>query len=96
MEKVDEKHGSSSSSPSPELQQLPQQEEHSQCDTVQPSKWRRIYDILTWTPPNCRYDPKNPPGFSMGLNILFAFAGAFTVVIILAPLASNFEWLKDL
>jgi hypothetical protein len=39
----------------------------------------RAWSIITWTPPNCRWDPKKPPQFSMGLNILFAFAGAFTV-----------------
>ncbi|KAI4183290.1 MAG: hypothetical protein LQ346_006373 [Caloplaca aetnensis] len=27
----------------------------------------------------CRYDPANPPKFSTALNLLFAFAGAFTV-----------------
>jgi len=32
-----------------------------------------------WTPPWCRYDPKHPPQFSILQNILFAFAGAFTV-----------------
>lgn len=41
--------------------------------------WRRTYDILTWTPPNMRWNPDSPPKFSMGLNILFGFAGAFTV-----------------
>lgn len=29
------------------------------------SIWRRIYTILTWTPPNCRWDPDKPPQFSM-------------------------------
>ncbi|KAL0265301.1 hypothetical protein SLS55_001266 [Diplodia seriata] len=46
---------------------------------VKPSIWQRIYDIVFWVPPNCRWDPENPPGFSMSLNFLFAFAGAFTV-----------------
>lgn len=45
----------------------------------QQTLWRRVYDILTWTPPNCRWDPENPPTFSMALNFLFAFAGAFSV-----------------
>ena len=39
----------------------------------------RAWRFITWTPPNCRWDPNKPPQFSMGLNILFAFAGAFTV-----------------
>ncbi|KAL9094777.1 MAG: hypothetical protein Q9165_003048 [Trypethelium subeluteriae] len=40
---------------------------------------RRIWEVLTWTPPRCRWDPEKPPEFSMPLNILFGFAGAFTV-----------------
>ncbi|KAF2083211.1 MFS general substrate transporter, partial [Saccharata proteae CBS 121410] len=40
---------------------------------------RRAYDIVSWVPPRCRWDPEKPPEFSMALNILFAFAGAFTV-----------------
>ncbi|KAK3712898.1 hypothetical protein LTR37_008783 [Vermiconidia calcicola] len=47
--------------------------------STEQSKWRRAVEIIFWTPPNCRWDPDDPPKFSMGLNILFAFAGAFTV-----------------
>lgn len=43
------------------------------------SIWRKVYTAITWIPPNCRWDPENPPKFSMKLNLLFAFAGAFTV-----------------
>ncbi|KAF1841907.1 MFS general substrate transporter [Cucurbitaria berberidis CBS 394.84] len=43
------------------------------------SLWRRIYRVLTWTPPNCRWDPDRPPQFSMSMNVLFAFAAGFTV-----------------
>ncbi|RVX73282.1 hypothetical protein B0A52_02924 [Exophiala mesophila] len=38
-----------------------------------------VYDKVTFTPPRCRYDPARPFQFSMGLNVLFAFAGCFTV-----------------
>lgn len=41
--------------------------------------WQRTYAILSYTPKRCRYDPANPPKFSTALNLLFAFAGAFTV-----------------
>ena len=41
--------------------------------------WHRIYTTLFWVPPQARFDPASPPAFSMALNILFAFAGAFTV-----------------
>ncbi|RAR07437.1 major facilitator family transporter [Stemphylium lycopersici] len=41
--------------------------------------WRKIWKVLTWTPPNCRWDPEKPPQFSMSMNVLFAFAAGFTV-----------------
>lgn len=40
---------------------------------------RRIYGFITWTPPRCRWDPKNPPKFNLALNLLFGFAATFTV-----------------
>jgi hypothetical protein len=43
------------------------------------SFFRNFYRVVNWTPPKCRWDPAKPPQFSMGLNLLFAFAGAFTV-----------------
>ena len=42
------------------------------------SRWR-VIELLTWTPPWCRYDAHKPPTFSIWHNVLFAFAGAFTV-----------------
>lgn len=41
--------------------------------------WQKVYACLTYVPPRCRYDPDKPFQFSMGLNLLFAFAGCFTV-----------------
>lgn len=32
----------------------------------------RLRHILTWAPKNCRYDPNEPPQFSLSLNLLFA------------------------
>lgn len=43
------------------------------------SIWHRIYTTIYWMPPNCRWDPSKPPVFSMAHNVMFAFAGAFTV-----------------
>ena len=40
---------------------------------------RRITNIITYTPKKCRYDPEKPFKFSLPLNVLFGFAGAFTV-----------------
>ncbi|KAG9690158.1 MFS general substrate transporter, partial [Aureobasidium melanogenum] len=48
-------------------------------DTKKNTIWRRIYNVITYTPPRCRWDPEKPPAFSMALNVLFGFAGAFTV-----------------
>ncbi|KAJ5646470.1 Major facilitator superfamily domaingeneral substrate transporter [Penicillium lividum] len=44
-----------------------------------PNRWKSIIDALLWAPPWCRWDKENPPKFGMPLNILFAFAGTFTV-----------------
>jgi hypothetical protein len=43
-----------------------------------PFFWK-LWSIITWIPPSCRWDPDSPPKFHMSLNVLFAFAGAFTV-----------------
>lgn len=40
---------------------------------------RRFLDVLNWVPPSCRYDPENPREFTLALNLLFGFAGTFTV-----------------
>lgn len=37
--------------------------------------WR----IMSWTPKRCRWDPKEPPHFSMGLNLLFGFGEHFYI-----------------
>lgn len=42
-------------------------------------KLRLLLGKIFWTPPWCRYHPEHPPQFSIFQNILFAFAGAFTV-----------------
>ncbi|KAL2818740.1 major facilitator superfamily domain-containing protein [Aspergillus cavernicola] len=34
---------------------------------------------LLWAPPQCRWNPDNPPKFNILMNLLFAFAGTFTV-----------------
>lgn len=41
--------------------------------------WHKVYVVVTYTPKRCRYDPNEPLQFSTWLNILFAFAGCFTV-----------------
>ncbi|RMY76443.1 hypothetical protein D0862_13743 [Hortaea werneckii] len=64
-----------SSSTESSIAERPKSEETSD----QRSIWRRIYDTIYWTPPHLRWNPDKPPTFSMGLNILFGFAGAFTV-----------------
>ncbi|KAG9233856.1 major facilitator superfamily domain-containing protein [Amylocarpus encephaloides] len=38
-----------------------------------------LWRWVNWTPKRCRWDPDDPPKFTMGLNLLFGFAGTFTV-----------------
>src|SRR3954463_10250704 len=42
-------------------------------------KWQQVLHVLNWMPPWCRWNPKSPPVFSLPMNVLFAFAGTFTV-----------------
>ncbi|KAF7509977.1 hypothetical protein GJ744_007291 [Endocarpon pusillum] len=39
----------------------------------------RLFSLLCHVPSRCRYDPNQPFEFSIGLNLLFAFGGCFTV-----------------
>ena len=48
-------------------------------DTSPPSRGRRILNTIYYVPPWCRWNPDNPPKFTIYHNVLFAFAGAFTV-----------------
>lgn len=32
-----------------------------------------VLRIINWMPPRCRYDPKNPPEFTLAMNILLGF-----------------------
>ena len=48
-------------------------------DTRPPSKGRTILNTIYYVPPWCRWNPDNPPKFTIYHNVLFAFAGAFTV-----------------
>ncbi len=66
-------------SSSPKTGDIATKDEEVSDEQIQPPPWRRVYDTVFWVPPNCRWDPDEPPAFSMPLNILFAFAGAFTV-----------------
>jgi hypothetical protein len=34
---------------------------------------QRCWEVVTWTPKRCRWNPEDPPKFSMGLNLLFGF-----------------------
>lgn len=48
-------------------------------DVKSSSLGQKIQHVLIWCPARCRWDPANPPKFSMSMNILFAFSGAFAV-----------------
>ncbi|KAK1831829.1 major facilitator superfamily domain-containing protein [Podospora conica] len=48
--------------------------------TPENEPWRdRVRRLWRWMPPPARYDPENPPKFTVWMNLLFAFAGCFTV-----------------
>ena len=38
---------------------------------------RKCWTIFSWTPKRCRWDPEDPPKFSLALNLLFAFVSLF-------------------
>ncbi|KAI1350692.1 major facilitator superfamily domain-containing protein [Xylaria sp. FL0043] len=40
---------------------------------------------INWMPPWCRYDPDNPPNFTLSMNILLAFSTTFTVANLYYP-----------
>ncbi|KAL8779202.1 MAG: hypothetical protein Q9213_007048 [Squamulea squamosa] len=72
------------SSPTPDISfqstTSPESEDASSSSTsASPTNWKKALDIIFYTPKRCRYDPANPPRFTIWLNLLFAFAGAFTV-----------------
>ncbi|KAI1079749.1 major facilitator superfamily domain-containing protein [Whalleya microplaca] len=46
---------------------------------------RRVLQILGWMPRWCRYDPQNPPSFTLSMNILLAFSTTFTVANLYYP-----------
>lgn len=35
------------------------------------------WKVVIWTPPRCRWNPEDPPKFSLGLNLLFGFVSGF-------------------
>lgn len=48
-----------------------------QAETVGKGWLSRAPAIRIWTPRRCRYDPDNPPEFTLGMNILFALVRIF-------------------
>ncbi|KAJ0374065.1 hypothetical protein COL26b_007778 [Colletotrichum chrysophilum] len=44
--------------------------------------WDLAVNVLTWTPKKLRYDPNNPPQFSLAHNFLYAVAATFTVAVL--------------
>jgi hypothetical protein len=54
----------------------------------------RLWDIITWTPKRCRWDPENPPHFSTALNVLFGFVSGdfYSSLFDLGPLRITRIW----
>ncbi|KAJ5543506.1 hypothetical protein N7461_009509 [Penicillium sp. DV-2018c] len=66
-----------------QLEELEKGNELVQNATEEPTtgrpRWRRFIDIISWTPPRCRWNAEKPSKFGLPLNILFAFSATFTV-----------------
>lgn len=56
----------------------------------------RIWHIITWVPPTCRYNPENPPKLTFALNILFGIACTFTVCKFFYSLQQLKKYLESL
>ncbi|KAK4158033.1 major facilitator superfamily domain-containing protein [Chaetomidium leptoderma] len=60
----------------------PNQDDIDHCETAGASKtgkWTTVRRLWNWKPKPARYDPENPPKFTIWLNLLFGFASCFTV-----------------
>ena len=84
----------------------PKESDAVSSQVVKPSQkkiavWQRVFNIITYTPKRCRFNPDKPFKFSLPLNLLFAFAGCFTVANlyyshpILNKLADDFQVSQD-
>ncbi|KAI1494173.1 MFS general substrate transporter [Biscogniauxia mediterranea] len=58
-------------------------EEDNQLNT--PGAVAQILNVLNWMPRWCRYDPENPPSFTLSMNILLGFSTTFTVANLYYP-----------
>ena len=68
------------SNPIPQADEAPASRSTSSAKAAKPTSIScRVRDVITYTPRRCRYHPAKPPEFSFSLNLLFAFAGTFTV-----------------
>lgn len=50
---------------------------------------KQLWDIVTWTPLQCRWNPEKPPSFNLALNLLFGFAATFTVCPLFSAQSSH-------
>ncbi|KAI1822157.1 MFS general substrate transporter [Xylaria intraflava] len=61
--------------------------QHITAETITPEEgfMTRFLQAINWMPPWCRYDPNNPPKFTLSMNILLAFSTTFTVANLYYP-----------
>ncbi|KAI5920969.1 major facilitator superfamily domain-containing protein [Camillea tinctor] len=50
-----------------------------------PGAMAKILSMLHWMPRRCRYDPENPPDFTLSMNILLGFSTTFTIANLYYP-----------
>ncbi|RYC64685.1 hypothetical protein CHU98_g1510 [Xylaria longipes] len=53
--------------------------------TVQDGFKAKLLRAMNWMPAWCRYDPRQPPKFTLSMNILLAFSTTFTVANLYYP-----------
>lgn len=42
---------------------------------------KTLWRVVSWTPKRCRWDPENPPRFTLALNLLFGFVSQHLLII---------------
>ncbi|RYP13611.1 hypothetical protein DL765_006812 [Monosporascus sp. GIB2] len=56
----------------------------SRAEPEETNRFTKALAVLNWMPQRCRYDPKSPPSFTLGMNILLAFVRLFPRDAVLA------------
>ena len=54
------------------------------CSQVKPTSGHGLFHragaMVRWKPSTCHFNPENPPRFTLGLNLLFAFVSGLAII----------------